>query len=148
MPRGPKSAGCQPGKTRKIKVDHSLAQLTIALISDYLQCDEKWPACGNCLRSQRTCPGPSATLIFVSHRRAKVPASQPSEVQPPDGNMKRRPGKLQNWTKLATYGKGDGVEGVFFPAAPRASLMARSDRVASQLAHFLTWGYDTCSVCK
>ncbi|CAI6086935.1 unnamed protein product [Clonostachys chloroleuca] len=97
----------------------------------------------NCLRSQRTCPGPSATLIFVSHRRAKVPASQPSEVQPPDGNMKRRPGKLQNWTKLATYGKGDGVEGVFFPANPRASLMARSDRVASQLAHFLTWGYDT-----
>ncbi|CAG9947010.1 unnamed protein product [Clonostachys rosea f. rosea IK726] len=126
MPRGPKSAGCQPCKTRKIK------------------CDEKWPTCGNCLRSQRTCPGPSATLIFVSHRRAtKVPASQPSEVQPLDGNMKHRPRKLQSWTKLATYGKGDGVEGVFFPATPRANLMARSDRVASQLAHFLTWGYDT-----
>ncbi|CAH0044723.1 unnamed protein product [Clonostachys solani] len=125
MPSGPKSAGCQHCKTRKIK------------------CDEKWPTCGNCLRSLRKCPGPSASIIFVPHRRSRIPASQRSEVRPPGGDKTHRPLKLMNWTKLATYGEGDAVEGVFLPETPRANLMATSDRVASQLAHFLSWGYDT-----
>ncbi|VUC31059.1 unnamed protein product [Clonostachys rosea] len=125
MPSGPKSEGCQHCKRRKIK------------------CDEKWPTCGNCLRSQRTCPGPSVMVKFVSHRHSRVPVSRQPEAQQSEGERAHQPRRLMNWTKLATYGNGDAVEGVYVPVAPRINLTATSDRVASRLIHFLTWGYDT-----
>lgn len=32
-----------------------------------LQCDENWPACGPCRKTNRTCPGPQSRVKFINH---------------------------------------------------------------------------------
>ncbi|VUC24160.1 unnamed protein product [Clonostachys rosea] len=48
MPGVPKTQGCQTCKLRKIK------------------CDETWPSCAHCRKSNLVCPGPTQLLKFMS----------------------------------------------------------------------------------
>lgn len=75
---GKPSAGCVNCRKRKIKVCELSAPLAFLLSSPYLltwltrlQCDEKTPACTQCLNTKRTCPGYVSRIDLVLRDQTK-----------------------------------------------------------------------------
>ncbi|CAG9978185.1 unnamed protein product [Clonostachys byssicola] len=135
MPGIPRSRACQDCKRKKIKLTE-------------VQCDQNWPACGQCLRSNLACQGPTSLAKFV-HRTAP-PVQRRTRLESPEPQSQNHRTK---YAKLVQRGQGPTFENgtsisIMRLQAPRASPPSTSaERLAIKLNMLLRDGLDN-GVCR
>jgi hypothetical protein len=72
-----KSKGCETCRHRRVKVGSTQSRSDGQLLThQQSQCDLQRPACGRCLRTNRTCPGYERGLIFVNNAPRETKGGQ------------------------------------------------------------------------
>ncbi|CAI6082934.1 unnamed protein product [Clonostachys chloroleuca] len=125
-----RSQKCQNCRARKIK------------------CDQNWPRCGHCKRTNRVCPGPSPLTKFVDqsgdlHLQSDINCKSQTPPVPPASETEAA--ILVNHHPLRPFNDGSASYGVFRLEAPclgipRARLTTSADRVSARLAGLLERG--------
>ncbi|VUC21590.1 unnamed protein product [Clonostachys rosea] len=125
-----RSQRCQNCRARKIK------------------CDQNWPRCGHCQRTNRICSGPSPLTKFVDQSRglpSKSDINSKSQTTPMGSGSGAESAILVNHHPLKPFNDGSASYGVFRLEAPclevpRARLTTSADRVSARLAGLLERG--------
>ncbi|CAG9983253.1 unnamed protein product [Clonostachys byssicola] len=125
-----RSQRCQNCRARKIK------------------CDQNWPRCGHCNRTNRICSGPSPLTKFVdqsSDHRLQSDINCKSQTAPIPPSSETEAAILVNHHPLRPFNDGFASYGVFrlevpCPEVPRARLTTSADRVSARLVGLLERG--------
>ncbi|CAH0044790.1 unnamed protein product [Clonostachys solani] len=139
-----RSQRCENCRARKIKhryLDNE--QLTVIQ-----QCDQNWPRCGHCKRTNRVCSGPSPLTKFVDQSndlQLQSDISCKSQTAPIGSGSETEVAILVNHHPLRPFNDGSASYGVFRLEAPcleipRARLTTSADRVSARLAGLLERG--------
>ncbi|VUC23571.1 unnamed protein product [Clonostachys rosea] len=137
-----RSVACQNCKQKRTKASqqHTPPSQEAPLTLIYVQCDQNWPSCSQCIRKGVRCPGPSSLMKIINNGSHVIPptaSSSQTAVLPAKTSgdavlVQRKP--------LMRYANGNAMSGRLRLQVPRFTFSTNADTVAAQAAALVQSG--------